>query len=336
MPGETSGLLGDGDSWNTLTGPRSPSARASGSTRCRWPRRSTRSPTAASWSRPSLVKGRATTTPAPRSAPTPPSAARSSVPKAARQTAEMMELVTTQDVGTAPGAGIAGYRVAGKTGTAQQVGEDCSCYDGALDGLLRRLRPGRQAPLHRLRRDQAPRRRCERWWHRRPGVPQDPLLRAPEVRRAADRHQAAEHPHRCGAATASAGWITSDGASAGSGARPHPSRRTTRTPLSQVVAWTGAELRPADQGAVEVTGLSLSSQRVRPGDLYAALPGSRAHGATYAADAVAAGAVAVLTDAEGAVDRRGRDARCWCSSTRGQCSGGSPRSSTATRRSTSP
>ncbi len=52
--------------------------------------------------------------------------------------------------------------------------------------------------------------------------------------------------------------------------------------------------------AVEVTGLSLSSQRVRPGDLYAALPGSRVHGATYAADAVASGAVAVLTDEEGA------------------------------------
>jgi UDP-N-acetylmuramoyl-L-alanyl-D-glutamate--2,6-diaminopimelate ligase len=48
------------------------------------------------------------------------------------------------------------------------------------------------------------------------------------------------------------------------------------------------------------TGLSLSSQRVRPGDIYAALPGSRAHGATYAADAVSAGAVAVLTDEEGA------------------------------------
>ena len=40
----------------------------------------------------------------------------------------MMELVTTQDVGTAPGAGITGYRVAGKTGTAQEVGGKCKCY----------------------------------------------------------------------------------------------------------------------------------------------------------------------------------------------------------------
>ena len=56
-------------------------------------------------------------------------------------------------------------------------------------------------------------------------------------------------------------------------------------------------LRPRSRA---VTGLSLSSQRVRPGDIYAALPGSRAHGATYAADAVDAGAVAILTDEEGA------------------------------------
>lgn len=39
---------------------------------------------------------------------------------------------------------------------------------------------------------------------------------------------------------------------------------------------------------------------MRPGDLFAALPGSRAHGADFAADALDAGAVAVLTDAAGA------------------------------------
>lgn len=53
-------------------------------------------------------------------------------PSAARQTARMMEMVTTAGAGTAPGAGIAGYRVAGKTGTAQQVGAKCRCYDGSL------------------------------------------------------------------------------------------------------------------------------------------------------------------------------------------------------------
>ncbi|MFN8189706.1 MAG: UDP-N-acetylmuramoyl-L-alanyl-D-glutamate--2,6-diaminopimelate ligase [Nocardioidaceae bacterium] len=52
-------------------------------------------------------------------------------------------------------------------------------------------------------------------------------------------------------------------------------------------------------GSREVTGISLSSQRVRSGDLYAALPGSRAHGAAYAGDALARGAAAVVTDDEG-------------------------------------
>ena len=38
---------------------------------------------------------------------------------------------------------------------------------------------------------------------------------------------------------------------------------------------------------------------VRPGDLFAGVPGRSGHGARFAADAIAAGAVAVLTDAEG-------------------------------------
>jgi UDP-N-acetylmuramoyl-L-alanyl-D-glutamate--2,6-diaminopimelate ligase len=50
---------------------------------------------------------------------------------------------------------------------------------------------------------------------------------------------------------------------------------------------------------VMVSGVSLNSREVQPDDLYAGLPGARAHGATYAAAAVAAGAVAVLTDRAG-------------------------------------
>ncbi|MBW8731404.1 MAG: UDP-N-acetylmuramoyl-L-alanyl-D-glutamate--2,6-diaminopimelate ligase [Terrabacter sp.] len=54
-------------------------------------------------------------------------------------------------------------------------------------------------------------------------------------------------------------------------------------------------------GAVDavVTGVTLDSRAVLPGDLYAALPGFNVHGARFAADAVAAGAVAVLTDTAG-------------------------------------
>jgi len=75
--------------------------------------------------------------------------------------------------------------------------------------------------------------------------------------------------------------------------RPQQPRSTS---LAELATWLGV----AAPGQATVTGLTLSSQRVRPGDLYAALPGARVHGATYAASAVASGAVAVLTDPEGA------------------------------------
>jgi UDP-N-acetylmuramoyl-L-alanyl-D-glutamate--2,6-diaminopimelate ligase len=75
-------------------------------------------------------------------------------------------------------------------------------------------------------------------------------------------------------------------------------------PLTDVVAWLsttyGAVDVVGDASRVAVTGVSLSSQRVLPGDLYAALPGARTHGIAFAADALAAGAVAVLTDPGGA------------------------------------
>ena len=53
-------------------------------------------------------------------------------------------------------------------------------------------------------------------------------------------------------------------------------------------------------GSVSVTGVTAASDYVRAGDLFAALPGSRTHGAAHAADAIGRGAVAVLTDAAGA------------------------------------
>jgi UDP-N-acetylmuramoyl-L-alanyl-D-glutamate--2,6-diaminopimelate ligase len=62
----------------------------------------------------------------------------------------------------------------------------------------------------------------------------------------------------------------------------------------------GAAIGVPPRGAASVTGVTLRAADARHGDLFAALPGSRAHGADYAAAAVAAGAVAVLTDPEGA------------------------------------
>src|ERR1700733_12105112 len=57
---------------------------------------------------------------------------------------------------------------------------------------------------------------------------------------------------------------------------------------------------------VQVRGVTLRGQHALAGDLFAALPGASAHGGRYAADAVALGAVAVLTDAAG-LDAMGGD-----------------------------
>ncbi|MBO0838349.1 MAG: UDP-N-acetylmuramoyl-L-alanyl-D-glutamate--2,6-diaminopimelate ligase, partial [Actinobacteria bacterium] len=58
--------------------------------------------------------------------------------------------------------------------------------------------------------------------------------------------------------------------------------------------WAGAKA-----SATRITGITHDSRSVRPGDLYAALPGATVHGAQFCADAAAAGAVAVLTDPAG-------------------------------------
>ncbi|WP_116709101.1 UDP-N-acetylmuramoyl-L-alanyl-D-glutamate--2,6-diaminopimelate ligase [Actinomycetospora cinnamomea] len=82
--------------------------------------------------------------------------------------------------------------------------------------------------------------------------------------------------------------------------------RTAPVTITEVVARV-QEARP-DDGPVElrgddtaqVTGATLRAHEVRPGDLFAALPGARAHGADFAAEALSRGAAAVLTDAAGA------------------------------------
>jgi len=74
----------------------------------------------------------------------------------------------------------------------------------------------------------------------------------------------------------------------------HPQRRA----LSQLVTEFDLDLHGSADG-VEISGVSLSSGAVEPGDLYIGMPGVRAHGAAYAEQAKERGAVAVLTDDAG-------------------------------------
>ncbi|MGH8891468.1 MAG: peptidoglycan D,D-transpeptidase FtsI family protein [Acidothermaceae bacterium] len=62
-------------------------------------------------------------------APAAPTQTRVVSASTATQVESMLEAVTT-DQGTAPAARIDGYRVAGKTGTAQRVDSSCGCYRG--------------------------------------------------------------------------------------------------------------------------------------------------------------------------------------------------------------
>ncbi|MFD0857626.1 UDP-N-acetylmuramoyl-L-alanyl-D-glutamate--2,6-diaminopimelate ligase [Roseovarius aquimarinus] len=65
-------------------------------------------------------------------------------------------------------------------------------------------------------------------------------------------------------------------------------------------------LAPTRGAQAKVTGLTIDSREVREGMLFAALPGTRVHGASFIEKALADGAAAILTDAEGA--RIARDA----------------------------
>jgi UDP-N-acetylmuramoyl-L-alanyl-D-glutamate--2,6-diaminopimelate ligase len=89
-----------------------------------------------------------------------------------------------------------------------------------------------------------------------------------------------------------------------------PARRpaaTPEVPLGRLAAAAASGIRVGAQDVAEagevaalpVRGVTLDSRQVGPGDLYAALPGARAHGAQFADQAAARGAVAVLTDPAG-------------------------------------
>nr|WP_246416027.1 penicillin-binding protein 2 [Nocardioides luti] len=81
---------------------------------------------------PSVIEGHATTDEGVEVGTDTTTTRRVVSPKAATGMAHMMERVVDPEVGVAPGAAVPGYRVAGKTGTAQRAGTDCGCYDGTF------------------------------------------------------------------------------------------------------------------------------------------------------------------------------------------------------------
>ena len=69
--------------------------------------------------------------------------------------------------------------------------------------------------------------------------------------------------------------------------------------LGAIAEFAGVAV-PGPLASVGITGISLNSRTIEPDDLYVALPGAARHGADFVAQAVSAGAAAVLTDDAGA------------------------------------
>lgn len=81
-------------------------------------------------------------------------------------------------------------------------------------------------------------------------------------------------------------------AAASSDPRPKPQERSLIELCSELqLTQPGTEAK--------VTGITHDSRRVKPGDLYAALPGANFHGAEFARQALRCGAAAILTDSVG-------------------------------------
>lgn len=87
-----------------------------------------------------------------------------------------------------------------------------------------------------------------------------------------------------------------NGTESGSGFRP---TAVAAVPLGTIGESVGVVV-PGASRSIPVTGISLNSRTVQPGDLYVALPGAARHGADFVSQAVTAGAVAVVTDDDGA------------------------------------
>ena len=79
-------------------------------------------------------------------------------------------------------------------------------------------------------------------------------------------------------------------------ARP---RRPRGASVAELASALGAAPHDPGDDALRLTGVTLDSRSVEPGDLWSALPGQVTHGARFAAQAVERGAALALTDEDG-------------------------------------
>ncbi|WP_372697896.1 UDP-N-acetylmuramoyl-L-alanyl-D-glutamate--2,6-diaminopimelate ligase [Arthrobacter sp. JSM 101049] len=82
--------------------------------------------------------------------------------------------------------------------------------------------------------------------------------------------------------------------------RPETAPRLRLQELLEQLRQRGIAARVEGEAQTTVSGVCLDSRAVLPGDVYAAVPGARSHGADFAAAAAAAGAAAILADEGGA------------------------------------
>jgi UDP-N-acetylmuramoyl-L-alanyl-D-glutamate--2,6-diaminopimelate ligase len=66
--------------------------------------------------------------------------------------------------------------------------------------------------------------------------------------------------------------------------------------LTDVLAGCGAEQTSGGRTSVDVTGVTQDSRKVKPGDLFVAVPGTKEDGAQFVGEAVSRGAVAVVSE----------------------------------------
>lgn len=128
LPGETGGLLPQAADWNPLTKAQISFGQGLGVNAVQMASAVNTIANGGQYVSPSLVEGRARTSTGHVVGTATTHRHRVVSAATAREVAQMMETVTTEGKGTAPMAKVPGYRVAGKTGTAQEIGGSCRCY----------------------------------------------------------------------------------------------------------------------------------------------------------------------------------------------------------------